>query len=277
MENLDNDVRDEVVPFYFGILPKKLYGCHHLPQVSREKALAVVLCSAIGQEYLQSHRTIYQLAVLLSKVGFHVLRFDYLGCGDSEGDFEQGSLVQWTKNIHAAVEEMQNRSGKTQVCLIGLRMGATLALQAAAGCHSISAIVLWEPVFNGNLYLKELVDAQLDFSNRWRHKIKRVKRSEMKEPDEILGFPITSGLRQELKMINLDRLKLRSGVRLLVLSDGGEDPSCVSDVNRFIWSHPHADIQAIADQPKVWKEFYKRLTPHKTLQYLVKWVDTVQS
>jgi pimeloyl-ACP methyl ester carboxylesterase len=209
-------------------------------------------------------------------VGFHVLRFDYFGCGDSEGDFEQGSLVQWTKDIRTAIEEMQKRTGLAAVCLIGLRMGAILALKAAADCHSINGIILWEPIFNGNLHLKELADTQRDFSSQQRHKIKRANRVEMETPDEVLGFPITSGLRHELQMMNLDRLKLRSSVRLLVLSSG-EESNRVSGLNQFIANHPHADVQVIADQLKVWKEFYKRLTPHKTLQYLVKWVDTVRS
>ncbi len=86
-------------------------------KIQTARTCAVVLCYPIGQEYIRSHRAIYQLAVRLSQAGFHVLRFDYFGCGDSEGDFEEGSLAQWTSDIHSAIAEIQERSGLTSICL----------------------------------------------------------------------------------------------------------------------------------------------------------------
>ncbi len=267
------DLQNEVVPFYFGISPKSLYGCYHPPQVSRGKAFAVVVCSAIGQEYLQSHRAIYQLAVLLSRAGFHVLRFDYFGCGDSEGQFEEGSVLQWTDDIHIAIAEMQKQSGLTRICLIGLRMGATLALQAAANCPHVDTIILWEPVLRGDRYLQELAEGQRAFLDAWRHKIKQSEGAGEETPAEFIGFPITSDMRRELETINAAHIKIRSGVRLLAVSNSEES----NELNHFIESHPRAQLQVIADQHKVWKEFYRRLTPHNTLLYMVRWVDNLQS
>ena len=149
--------------FFFGVSPQRFYGCHHLPQVTRGKTFAVVLYSPIGQEYLQSHRVLYQLAVLLAKAGFHVLRFDYFGCGDSEGEFTLGSLGQWTKDSHCALEEIQKRSGLTRVCLIGLRLGAILAAQVAVDCPDVDNLVLWQPISNGGVYLNELAEAHQTF------------------------------------------------------------------------------------------------------------------
>jgi len=268
------DSQGEVIPFYFGESPKRLYGCHHLPHSSSGKSFAIVLCSAIGQEYLQSHRVIYQLAVLLSRAGFHVLRFDYFGCGDSEGEFEQGSVIQWTKDIIAAVEEVQNRSGRTRVLLIGLRMGATLALQAAANCNYIDGIILWEPVLSGERYLQELAERQRDFQYAWRHKIKPAKGLKEGTYEEFLGFPITSDMRRELEKINLVCIELPPSVRLLTVLNS-EESACVSNLNHVTGSHPNAELQLIVDQLKVWKELYRRITPYRTLQYMVKWIDSL--
>ena len=270
------NVEDEVVPFYFETSSQRLYGCHHLPQGSRGKSFAIVICSAIGQEYLRSHRAIYQLAVLLSRAGFHVLRFDYFGCGDSEGEFEQGSIVQWTKDIHAAVEQIQNRSGQTRVYFIGLRMGATLALKAAVDCRHVDGIVLWEPVLLGNRYLQELAEAHCDFLNAWRHKIKPAVNACTEIPEEVLGFPITSEMRHEIESIEVNGRDLPPGVRLLaVLNCEGSD--CVTDLNRIKEKYFHAEVQMISEQTEVWKEFYRRLTPHRTLQYIVKWIDSLEA
>jgi len=270
------DVRDEVVPFYFGTSPQRLYGCHHPPQASRGKSSAVVLCPAIGQEYNQSHRVIYQLAVLLSRAGFHVLRFDYFGCGDSEGEFEQGSIVQWTKDIHTAVGEIQVRSGQPRVYLIGLRMGATLAMQAAVDCCHVKGICLWGPGLCGNRYLQELAESHLVFLDEWRHKIKQTRGTGEGSPEEFTGYPLTYEMRREMEAINTDHIKLSSGIRLLAVTNYDE-LGCVSDLDRIKEINPHAKIQVIPDQTKVWKEFYRRLTPHKTLRHIVKWIDNLQA
>jgi uncharacterized protein len=268
-------VQNEIVPFYFGISPKRLYGCHHLPQTLNTRTSAVVLCYPIGQEYIRSHRAIYQLAVRLSQAGFHVLRFDYFGCGDSEGDFEDGSLAQWTNDIHSAIAEIQERSALASISLIGLRIGATLALQAAAGCRHVKSIVLWEPIFDGRLHLKELAKTQENFL-RQAMGSKEWKPGRSGLPDEILGFPFTSQLQQDLERIEPGRLELSSNIRLLTLSNSDQS-DCYNGSLLFAQSHPHADFHIIADH-MVWEEeLYKRLIPYNTLQYLVKWEGAVQS
>ena len=271
----DSVFQHEIVPFYFGISPKRLYGCHHLPQALNTRTCAVVLCYPIGQEYIRSHRAIYQLAVRLSQAGFHVLRFDYFGCGDSEGDFEEGSLTQWTSDIHSTIAEIQERSELKSICLIGLRIGATLALRAATDCFHVKSIILWEPIFDGRLYIKELVKTQENFSHHVLSRKKwKVSRSGM--PDEILGFPFTSKLKQDMETTNLDHSKLTSNIKLLVLCNADES-DCVSGSQHFIQRHPHADFHVMADHLAWMEEVYKRLIPFNTLQYLVKWVGTVHS
>ncbi len=268
--------RYEQTPFYFGVSPKRLYGFHHPPQVSRAKSSAVVICAPIGQEYIQSHRVLYQLAVLLSRAGFHVLRFDYFGCGDSEGDFDQGTLVQWTRDIHAAIDEIRNRSKLTRVSLIGLRIGATLALRAALDSPHVDSIILWQPVADGRLYLEELVKFhKSDYCEEESRKKKLLDPSAMGTPNEILGFPMTSELRRELEAINLDALKLRPDIKVLLFCNN--ETGLVNGLSPFLENHPHANYHVIDDQIEVWKELYRKLTPFCSLQYISKWMDTVQS
>ena len=67
----------------------------------------------------------------LAGLGFDVLRFDYEGTGDSAGDPEPGRLDAWLRNIERVVEEARRLAGSSEVALVGFRIGATLALQAA--------------------------------------------------------------------------------------------------------------------------------------------------
>ena len=276
MENSDKAaLRDEVEPFYFGREPKRLYGCHHLPQVLSDREFAVVLCSPIGQEYLKSHRVTYQLAMLMAEVGFHVLRFDYFGCGDSAGDFEQGSIKQWKRDLLTAIDEIQLRSGMTKVCMIGMRIGAELALQAAAGRFDIVGLVFWEPVFNGEAYVKQLQDLHQEFISQLRYRDNSVtNRSKGESSSEVLGYPMTSALREELKLINPGYPEIRPGVKLLALLNSDESID-VSDRYNFAERYPQADLQTIVEKSFLWKEFNKRISPIKSLKYIVNWVGSL--
>jgi len=274
MEKFDKAVfREKVVPFYFGVSPKRLYGCHHMPQETNTRACSVVLCSPIGQEYTWSHRTAYQLAVQLSRTGFHVLRFDYFGCGDSEGAFEQGGWVQWTKDIHTAIKEMQRRSGVTSICLIGLRIGATLAVEAAINCHDVISMILLQPVFDGRLYLKEMDKKQRAFytslhlpRNRKEQPINQSLTSK-----EILGFRMNFKLIKELERIKIDHTKLPSEVKLLGVFNK-EESNSADRLSSFTKELSNAQFNIIKDH--VWWE-QDRLIPFETIRYLVNWVERV--
>ena len=277
VENLDNDIRDEVVPFYFGTSPKRLYGCYHPPQVPVQKAFAIVLCAPIGQEYLKSHRVLYQLAALLSRAGFHVLRFDYSGCGDSEGDFEAGSLSQWNADVFTAIGEIQKRSGLISICLVGLRIGALLALRTATDCPHVGGLVLWEPVFKGGAYVMQLKDLHLEFMRRNHRYLEPGvgERTKGRITTEVLGFPITPNLNLELREIELDHARIGRHVRLLALFNS-EESLAVGDLSNFAKLYPQAHVQKIDEKCVLWREFDKRLTPANSLKFVVNWIRSVQ-
>ena len=120
-----------VLPFYFGLPDKPLFGCYHEPRFGNSRKCAVVVCQPVGHEYIYSHRALRQLAVRLSDSGFPVLRFDYYGCGDSHGNAEDGEVCQWLEDIANAISEVRYRARVARVCLVGLRIGASLAMMTA--------------------------------------------------------------------------------------------------------------------------------------------------
>jgi len=232
-----------------------------------------VLCYPVGQEYIRSHRAFYQLAVRLARAGFHVLRFDYYGCGDSEGDFEDANFSQWTEDIVDAVAEIRRKSGWQKVCLIGMRLGATLSMMAAANQQNIEGLILWEPIVDGKKYLEELAAMHKSYVGHYKLENKKGI-SSMGIPAEVIGFPMTTRLVEDLKTIDPYDIKLPSETDMLVLINE-ERTDFNKFLNYFKQINSRVDHKLIPDH-KFWlEELYKRLIPVQTLQHLVSWIDKV--
>jgi pimeloyl-ACP methyl ester carboxylesterase len=201
-------------PFHFGTSQKQLFGVYHPPATKAARQSAILLCQPLGHEYLRAHRAFRNLAVSLASQGFHVLRFDYYGCGDSGGDGEQATVGQCLSDLAAAVEELKDMSGTAKVSLIGLRFGATLAALTASRRQDIDRIVLWDPVPDGRSYLEDV----RDLHDRWLHDRMGTGATADPERAELLGFPVTKASREQFQTVTLTpfpALRAR-GVWLLV-------------------------------------------------------------
>src|SRR3954462_8423900 len=104
-------------PFYFGSSREQLFGVYHAPEVSTRRGSAVVMCQPLGPEYLRAPRAFRNLAVALAERGFHVLRFDYFGSGDSVGDGEATTRDPCLADLAIAIDELKDMSGATRVSL----------------------------------------------------------------------------------------------------------------------------------------------------------------
>jgi pimeloyl-ACP methyl ester carboxylesterase len=117
----------------------------------------VVLCGAHGFEQFCAHAGWRQLSDSIAAQGFPVLRFDYHGAGDSLGtDEDPDRLATWQANIADAVATLRRETGVTRIVLVGLRLGALLAMDYAAKAGDVDGLVLLAPVPNGRSYIREL-------------------------------------------------------------------------------------------------------------------------
>jgi uncharacterized protein len=174
----------------------------------------VVICNPFGQEYLRAHRSLREIAARLSEAGFHVLRFDYRGGGDSAGEAGEGRLEGWLEDTAAAAAEIREASGSPRVALVGLRLGATLAALVAHRGGGIGTLVLWDPVVEGADYLRDLRAAH----RAW---LSNHARGAAVREDEALGFPLSEELAADLAGLRLPGSP-PAGRVLIVSSDEGE-------------------------------------------------------
>jgi len=201
-------------PFYFGASERRLYGVYHLPR-SEARDAGWVLCYPTGQEYMRCHRAFVHLAERLSHVGFHVLRFDLSGCGDSQGDANEADLPRWIEDVRTAVWELRQGSGVSRIGLCGLRLGGSIVALAASQSRDVDALILWDAVVNGSRYLAE-IEAQ---HREWLAGSFAKPRSRVQTSDtrEVLGHALTMSLVANLESLDLLQLASVPASRALLI------------------------------------------------------------
>jgi exosortase A-associated hydrolase 2 len=246
-----------VNPFFFGTGQRRLFGIYEAGTRG-----AIVLCHPFGQEYLRAHRSTRQLASQLVRAGFHVLRFDYFGTGDSGGDMTDGDLARWQGDVETAIDELKDTSGQSQVTLIGLRLGAALAAATAVRRSDVERLVLWDPVVSGEPYLSEL--ARMSSIADWTSVLTR--------PHEILGFVLTPQLANQIRAVDLLKLVPQLPQRTLtILSDSVAAQGGLADLLRARGAPP---LEHIPSEPS-WLENKNTgvgAIPANVLQRIVAWL-----
>lgn len=221
------------------------------------------------------HRAYRQLAMLLSRAGFHVLRFDYYGCGDSGGESEESTINQWLEDISTAIEEIKDSSGLTKVSLVGFRLGATLSALAGGMRTDIDSLVLWDPVVNGKDYLEEL----MNMHQEWRE-------NNLPDPSfssddngnlEIMGFPMTNRLRNDIEKTDLLEIDKRIANEICLIESSKSTNKDLS--NRLKETTDRLDTRHIPGS----KEWVKSAgldpfsVPNEILNLIVSWLTEVSN
>lgn len=149
-------------PLYFKSGENQLFAWLHQPTKPPESKLGVVICNPFGYESICAHRSVREFAEAIAAAGIPALRFDYLGTGDSAEIDENADHVKlWSQDVIAAILELRSRTGVDRVCLLGIRLGALLAVLAAAECRMVESLILVGPVVSGRRYVRELRMTQL--------------------------------------------------------------------------------------------------------------------
>jgi len=262
-------------PLLFGASNAPLYGVHHQPSTVA-RSTGVVLCNPFGQEYMRAHRALRQLSLLLCRHGFHVLRFDYRGTGDSSGTIEDATPEAWVEDVGHAVEELKDLSGVASITLVGLRLGAALATLAREGRSDVGQLVLWDPVVSGRDYIDEL---RREIVNEPPNHYGPPS-GNREWPDGALhynGFVLPAALRTRLLTVQLDERPPASAGRILQLVS--HETPAFSRLRDAWRTHPAFRYQ-FTPAPHDWNfvdNFGGILLPQPSIQAIVSWLVAQES
>jgi alpha/beta superfamily hydrolase len=95
------------IPFFFPNNNYNLFGIIHHPMQSWGKG-GFVFCHPFAEEKLWTHRVYVSFARELAQRGYYVLRFDYMGHGDSDGKFEESTIETHFSDINCAIDWLKN-------------------------------------------------------------------------------------------------------------------------------------------------------------------------
>jgi pimeloyl-ACP methyl ester carboxylesterase len=183
---------------FFGRSDQPLYGVLHSPLGRARDTGVVLLCPGI-QEYDKSHWPLRSLAGSLAARGFPVLRFDYRGTGDSAGSPEDATIETWVEDARLAHDEIRDATGVSKVSLVGLRLGAAIAVLTSAAVADVHSLFLWEPVISGARYLEELERADEAARLQLLHPPRRAP------GDETGGYLFPRCVRESIARLDLSR------------------------------------------------------------------------
>ena len=79
-------------------------------------------------------------------LGFAVLRVDYPGTGDSDGDFSDFGPVDWIRALNDAAAWLGEHFGALPLICLGVRIGAVLLTSSQSDILRNAPKVLWDPV-----------------------------------------------------------------------------------------------------------------------------------
>ena len=201
-------------PLFFQNGSYRLFGVVHEAEPHRPDdgktlgELGVVFCHPFAEEKLIAHRVMVNLARKIAGAGIHCLRFDYMGHGDSDGNFEDATVETRLSDIQCAAKCLKEQVAVSNVGLIGIRFGATLAALACESAPDIDAIALISPIIQGKAYIEQCLRSNLTTQMTLYKKVVKdrqalVRDLMMGEMVNIDGYLLTKALYEQMVSIDL--------------------------------------------------------------------------
>lgn len=132
----------------------KLTATLHYPIESKEaeqvqqKKQVIVICHGFVGSRIGVDRLFVKTARALAEQGHYVMRFDYAGCGESDGDYGAlgfDSMIDQTRTVLDYVCSL-DCVDPAKVTLLGHSLGGAVALMTSVKDKRVKRLILWSAV-----------------------------------------------------------------------------------------------------------------------------------
>ena len=127
---------------------ENLIGVWHEAAPAGKAKPTILMLHGWGGYRCGPHQMLTRAARVLARDGYGVLRFDFAGRGDSDGDSELATLATMQEDARAALQWCRdNGFSRNGFVLLGTCAGCEIAV-AACGENDVRALIMWgAPVF----------------------------------------------------------------------------------------------------------------------------------
>lgn len=188
----------------------------HIP-ASTQRDAAVLIVPPFGWEDVCSYRSLRFMSDIFSANGIPSMRYDLPGTGDSSGNPHDTGLVEaWIQSVGDAAAELRTVADVRNVAVVGIRLGAMLAIAATSRGADLNDLILWGPSATGRSLLREL------------RALQQMEQSSSGEPAqdptsvagglEVAGFLLSSETERDIEALDLSRIPSGNNRRILILT-----------------------------------------------------------
>lgn len=244
-----------VEPLFLDSPAGPLFALHRPSDNARE--MAVLWLPPFAEEMNRSRPMAVALGRALAAHGVGALLLDPHGTGDSAGDFAAARWDIWREEAVTAIDWLIAQ-GYRRVIPLGLRLGACLALDAAARAPAhVARVVLWQPVLRGRNqmtdFLRLRAAAALAGGDAETPKMLR-QRLARGEILEIGGYPLAPELAAAVEALTLEGLGTDWGGAIDWFDIAGEPSAAVPPprravLDRWVTQGLNATMTVVAGPP----------------------------
>jgi len=198
-------------PFFLQGSKGRLFAVFHPPRGRESCEEAVILVPPFAEEMNKSRRMFSLQAQALARTGRGVLLIDLFGTGDSDGEFGDADWSTWRSDVVVGARWLETQ-GVRQLNLLGLRLGAMLAADAASSLQKLlRRLVFWSPVLNGRQFINQFLRLRLAASMmadpREKETTEALRRClERGELVEVAGYDLAPALVSDIDQLELGAL-----------------------------------------------------------------------
>ena len=126
-----------------------LSGVLHLSEgADQRKVPLIVFVHGFMGNKVGEHRLFVKAARYFTDRGYAVFRFDFSGCGESDGDYADVTITKQLSEVQAVLNVVSKlpQVDPNNIILIGHSLGGAVASLTAAKDHRIRQLILSSPV-----------------------------------------------------------------------------------------------------------------------------------
>ena len=210
-------------PVVFYNQDQQINGILHAPTGSDASCPAVAFFHGFTGTKVEPHRIFVKTARELAAIGFYGLRFDFRGCGDSEGDFTEMTISGEVSDAIKSIDVLTAMPGvdPERIGILGLSMGGCVAAFVSGQDARVKSTVMWAPLSD-------------DPPDRKNEILERVKNTPTPEEMALLNPNIVGkAFYEELPKISPSATIQAFTGALLVIHGSGDDVVPVSHGKRY--------------------------------------------